>query len=165
MGKATGLVLIVAVVLLFSSGALYIIEEKDRAIKLEFGKLVDSDLKPGLHIKVPVMHEIRRFEARVMLLDLDEKQYLTSEKKRLVVDSYVIWRIDDVKNYFVSMQGSTFKARSILISLVDEGLRNKFGERLFENVFNLNISKQLTSCFVPTYSHYLVYLHAFVEHP
>jgi membrane protease subunit HflC len=87
------------------SNSLFVIKELERGVKLQFGRIIEADLKPGLGFKLPFVQEIKRFDGRVLLLDLDVQDYLTVEKKRLAVDSYVMWRIVDVGKFFTSTGG------------------------------------------------------------
>ena len=124
----------VALILAFVLGfvliqSVFIISETERAVKLRFGKVVNFDIKPGLHFAIPVIEKIRRFDARVLTMDSRPSEYLTAEKKALVVDSYVKWRVKDVQKFYVATNGDIVRAASLLASRVDNGLRNQFGER------------------------------------
>ena len=120
-----GLVVLVAVV----SNTLYVVNERERAVLLKFGEVVATDLKPGLHFKFPIVNDVRRFESRLITLDSSPQRYLTAEKKALIVDSFVKWQVADAGMYYTATGGDEFSANSLLASRVDNGLRNKFGER------------------------------------
>ena len=96
---------------------------------LKFGEVVATDVQPGLHFKLPIVNDVKRFEARLMTLDSRPQRYLTAEKKGLIVDSYVKWRVADVDSYYTATGGDELEANRLLTSRVDNGLRNKFGER------------------------------------
>ena len=127
MKKIAWVIPVLAIIVLVQS--LYIVKETERAVKLRFGKVVQFDLNPGLHFKIPVIEKIRKFDARVLTLDSRPSEYLTAEKKALVVDSYVKWRVKDVQKFYTATNGDIIRAASLLISRVDNGLRNQFGER------------------------------------
>lgn len=127
--KATVVLILVMLVGLGVYNTVYTITEMERGVKLRFGEVVDADLKPGLGFKIPVLNEIRRFDSRIMGMDLRAEEYLTQEKKRLVVDSFVMWRIDDVKRYYTATGGSEDTSRRLLAPIINEGLRNQFGQR------------------------------------
>lgn len=127
--KITLAIVLIALALLGVSSAVYTIKENERGVLLQFGEVVDADLQPGLGFKIPVMNEIRRFDSRVLMLDARQEEYLTKNKKRLIVDSYVIWRIKDVKLFYTATGGFQSAAQRLLAPRVNEGLRNKFGER------------------------------------
>ena len=122
------------VALVLASSTLFVVKETERAIMLQFGEVVQFDIQPGLHAKVPFVNTVRVFDARVLTLDARPQRYLTLEKKALIVDSFVKWRIDDVAVYYTSTSGDEFTAAKLLASRVDTGLRNQFGERTLTEV-------------------------------
>ncbi len=125
MALLIGLVVIVGI----ASNAIYVVNERERAVLLQFGEVVDTDIKPGLHFKMPIVNDVRRFDARLITLDSSPQRYLTAEKKALIVDSFVKWRVQDAGRFYTATGGDEFTANSLLASRVDNGLRNKFGER------------------------------------
>jgi len=128
-GRQMGILIGVVILLGIISNSLYVVNERERAVLLKFGEVVDTDVQPGLHFKIPVVNEVRRFEARLITLDTPSQRYLTSEKKALIVDSFVKWRVADAGKYYTATGGDEFTANNLLSSRVDNGLRNKFGER------------------------------------
>ncbi|WP_166264237.1 protease modulator HflC [Marinobacter caseinilyticus] len=122
------------VVVLLVLSSVYIIPETHRGVLLRFGELVETDIQAGIHFKVPVIDQVRRFDVRVLTTDLPSKQYLTIEKKPLDVDSYLAWRIQDVDQYYRATGGDEIRARSLLSSRVDNGLRDEFGVRTMHEV-------------------------------
>lgn len=122
------------VALVLASSTLFVVKETERAIMLQFGEVVQFDIQPGLHVKVPFVNTVRIFDARVLTLDARPQRYLTLEKKALIVDSFVKWRIDNVAVYYTSTSGDEFTAAKLLASRVDTGLRNQFGERTLTEV-------------------------------
>jgi membrane protease subunit HflC len=125
MSILIGLVVLLAVV----SNSLYVVNERERAVLLKFGEVVSTDIQPGLHFKIPIVNDVRRFESRLITLDSSPQRYLTAEKKALIVDSFVKWQVADAGKYYTATGGDEFSANSLLASRVDNGLRNKFGER------------------------------------
>lgn len=122
------------VVVLLVLSSVYIIPETHRGVLLRFGELVETDIQAGIHFKVPVIDQVRRFDVRVLTTDLPSRQYLTIEKKPLDVDSYLAWQIRDVDQYYRSTGGDEIRARSLLSSRVDNGLRDEFGVRTMHEV-------------------------------
>ena len=116
------------------SQSLYIVSETERAVKLRFGEIVEFDVSPGLHFKLPIVNAVRKFDARILTLDAAPQSYLTSEKKALSVDSFVKWRVSDVAKYFTTTGGDEERLRRLLIQRVDAGLRNEFGTRTVKEV-------------------------------
>ena len=121
---------VLALVALLISGTAFTIKQSERGVLLRFGEIVRADLQAGLHFKVPIMHEARTFDGRVRVIEMRQEEYLTQEKKRLIVDSYVVWRIEDVSKFYTATGGGQeSKVQQLLAPRVNEGLRNQFGER------------------------------------
>ena len=133
---------IVIVVLAIIAGALaldsvYIVNEKERAIVLQFGKVQREDVEPGIHLKIPIAEEVKRFDGRILTLDTPGNRFFTVEKKPLIVDSFVKWRIsDDVKKYYEATSGDEIRANTALEDRVNEGLRNQIGRRTMHEVIS-----------------------------
>ena len=128
--RSLGLLLFVGLVLLFGSSFVYTVKQYERGVLLRFGQIVESDLQPGIHVKLPVMHEPRLFDGRMLVLDMRPEDYLTQEKKRLRVDAFVVWKIENIARYFTATGGGSQRtAETLMEPRVNEGLRNKFGER------------------------------------
>jgi membrane protease subunit HflC len=122
------------IVVLLVLSSVYIIPETHRGVKLRFGELVQTDIQAGIHFKVPVIDQIREFDIRILTMDLPTRQYLTVEKKPLDVDSYIAWKIQDVDQFYRATGGDEFRAQSLLLSRVDNGLRDEFGVRTMVEV-------------------------------
>lgn len=112
----------------------YIVGEMDKVVKLEFGKLVDANISPGLHYKVPFMHEIKKFDARIISLSAPPGRYLTVEKKAMIVDLYAKLRIMDAAKYYTATSGDEGTAANAIFGRINEGLRNEFGVRTLHEV-------------------------------
>ena len=125
-----GALIVVLVVL----SSVYIIPETHRGVLLRFGELVQTDIQAGIHFKVPVIDRVREFDVRLLTTDLPSRQYLTIEKKPLDVDSYIAWKIRDVDQFYRATGGDEFRASSLLLSRVDNGLRDEFGVRTMVEV-------------------------------
>lgn len=135
--KALVSLIFATLALMVLSASVYVVPETQRAVLLRFGELVESDIHPGLHFKVPMIEEVRQFDVRVLTLDSPAREYLTIEKKPLVVDSYVTWRIIDVAKYYKSTNGGDeSRAVSLLSSRMDNGLRDQFGVRTMHEVIS-----------------------------
>ncbi len=126
------IVLIAAVLLGWS--ALFTVKEWERAVLFKFGEIVRTDYKPGLHFKLPVVNNVKKFDARIQTLDAEPERYLTAEKKNVIVDSFVKWRIDDVAAYYTSMGGDRLRANLRLSQIIKDGLRSEFGKRTIRDV-------------------------------
>jgi membrane protease subunit HflC len=111
------------VALLLLSQSLFTVRETEFAINLQLGNLVRSDYQPGMHVKLPLVQSIEKFERRVMTRDYSSEHFLTSEGKILLVDFYVKWRISDVALYYRATGGSEESAQLRLAELVKDGLK------------------------------------------
>ena len=129
--KSLGLLI---VVLTLVNSTLYVVSEFERGVKLRFGKLIEADIQPGLHIKVPFVDDVRIFDARILTVDAQPASFFTIEKKRLIVDSYAKWRIANVETYYKATGGVESVAHNRLANRVNTGLRNQFGTRTLHEV-------------------------------
>lgn len=133
-GFSFSVLFVVLLGMLVASQTLFVVDEKERAVVLKFGEIVRDDVKPGLHFKLPIVNEVKIFDARILTMDSRPQRYLTLEKKAVVVDSYVKWKIDSAVKFYQATSGDEIIANRILSSRVDTGLRNKFGERTMHEV-------------------------------
>jgi membrane protease subunit HflC len=122
------------IVVLLVLSSVFIIPETHRGVKLRFGELVQTDIQAGIHFKVPVIDQVLEFDIRILTMDLPTRQYLTVEKKPLDVDSYIAWKIQDVDQFYRATSGDEVRAQSLLLSRVDNGLRDEFGVRTMVEV-------------------------------
>ncbi|HDZ10185.1 protease modulator HflC [Pseudohongiella sp.] len=127
-----GAVLFLIVVV--GANSVFVVKETERAVMLQFGNIVDTDIPPGLHFKVPYVNSVRKFDARILTVDATPQRYLTLEQKALLVDSYAMWRITDVERFYTATSGDESRANALLAQRVNDGLRNKFGERDLQEV-------------------------------
>ncbi len=126
--------IVVLVLLIGASSSLYVVSEFERGVKLQFGKLVEADIQPGLHVKIPFVDNVRIFDARILTVDAQPASFFTIEKKRLIVDSYAKWRIANVETYYKATGGVESVAHNRLANRVNNGLRNQFGTRTLHEV-------------------------------
>ena len=133
--KTTGLILLLAA-LIIGSFSMFTVSETQKAILFRLGEIVRTDFKPGLHLKVPFVNNIRTFESRLMTLDIETERYLTSEKKNLLVDAFVKWRIDDVARFYTSVRGDETQGALRLSQIIKDSLRSEFGKRTIQEVIS-----------------------------
>ena len=135
MNTKSILAIISGVVLLYLvSATVYIVPETHRGVLLRFGELIETDIQPGLHFKLPWVDNARHFDVRVLTLNIEQQRYLTIEKKPLDVDSYVTWRIQNVDQFYRATGGDEGRAESLLASRIENGLRDQFGVRTMREV-------------------------------
>ena len=128
-------VLVLLGVGLFNQTA-YRVLETEKAILLEFGNLVDASVQPGLHFKLPVAEEVKKFDARVLTLDSKGETYYTIEKKPLIVDSFVKWRVADIEKFYTGTSFDERRAERLLQERMNEGLRNQISRRDMNEVIS-----------------------------
>ncbi|WP_353572199.1 protease modulator HflC [Candidatus Albibeggiatoa sp. nov. BB20] len=114
--------------------SVFVVKQTELALRLQLGLVKSKDYEPGLHLKIPFVQNVRKFDKRIQTLDARPEQFLTAEKKNLIVDSYIKWRIIDVEAYFTSTSGSDLMAGQRLSELIADGLRSEFGKRSIQEV-------------------------------
>ncbi len=134
MSKVIGVAIVVFG--LIASSCVFVVEQWQLAVKFRLGEIVRTDYEPGLHFKLPFINNIRKFDGRVLTLDAEAERYLTREKKNVIVDSYVKWRIADVAKFYTALSGDESLALSRLSQVVKNGLRDEFGKRTIQEVIS-----------------------------
>ncbi|NGP54279.1 protease modulator HflC [Thioalkalivibrio sp. XN8] len=132
--KGTSLLLIAVAAVVLLSMSVFIVDEREYAIKLRFGEIVRMDFEPGLHFKTPFVNTVRKFDNRVLTRNNPNEPFLTAEKKNLRVDFYVKWRIVDVGQYFRATGGDERLATSRLLEIMKDGLRAQFARQTVQEV-------------------------------
>src|SRR6478736_8458413 len=124
--------IVVALVLAMS---LYTVDQRKAAIKFQLGEVVAVITEPGLYFLVPVFQNVRLYDTRIQTLDArDAERFLTSENKNVLVDSFVKWRIIDVRQFYVSVRGDPVAAEARISQTVNDALRAEFAKRTVHEV-------------------------------
>jgi membrane protease subunit HflC len=126
--------LLTALVVILLSNSLYVVKETERGVLLKFGEVVNPDLKPGLHIKVPFVNNVRLFDGRILTVDANAERFFTQEKKALIVDSYAKFRVLDTARYYTATNGEEARAAGLLSQRINDGLRNEVAVRTVQEV-------------------------------
>ena len=128
---------LVVVIVLLAADAVFTVHERQRALVLRFGEITQVDLEPGLHFKLPIADDAKKFDGRIQSLDSPPERYFTLEKKPLMVDSFVKWRVSDVQTYYETTSGGDqTRAELLLKQRVNEGLRNQISRRDMHEVIS-----------------------------
>lgn len=127
-----GTVLFLAFVVLGNS--VFVISETQRGVLLKFGQVVNADLEPGLHFKVPFVDSVRKFDGRILTVDSTPERFFTQEQKQLIVDSYAKFRIIDTAKYYTATSGEEFRAAALLSQRINDDLRNQVAGRSVQEV-------------------------------
>ncbi len=123
-----------AVLLLIGSGSFYKVDESNVAIRFQFGRVVETDIGPGLHFKIPLIQTVLAFDRRILSLDSQPERYLTFEKKDVNVDFFVKWQIDNVRSFYTATGGIEAQAMQRLRPIVTEVIRNEIAQRKLQDV-------------------------------
>ncbi|MFP5380685.1 MAG: protease modulator HflC [Gammaproteobacteria bacterium] len=136
MSRNFGPLLAVLVVgLAVLSGSMFTVDQRQNAMVFQLGEVVGVKTKPGLYFKLPLVQNVRYFDTRILTLDAtDPERFLTSEKKNVLVDAFIKWRVIDAKQFYVSVGGDEARAQIRLNQTVNDGLRAEFGKRTINEV-------------------------------
>jgi modulator of FtsH protease HflC len=138
MKRASAFVLIGAVVIaLFFAMSVYTIDQRKGAVKFQLGEVIATQTKPGIYFLVPLVQNVRLFDTRIQTLEArDPERFLTSENRNVLVDSFVKWRVVDVRQYYVSVRGDSLQAESRISQTVNDALRAEFAKRNVHDVIS-----------------------------
>ena len=126
---------IIAAALIVIGSSIFTVDQRQHAIVFQLGEVRDVISEPGLYFKWPMIQNVRYFDKRILTLDSAEpERFITSEKKNVLVDSFVKWRIVDPELYYVSVAGDESRAKTRLSQTVNAGLREEFGKRTVHDV-------------------------------
>jgi membrane protease subunit HflC len=136
MKRSTAMVVMGLVVLaLVLAMSLYTVDQRKAAIKFQLGEVVSVITDPGLYFMVPVLQNVRMYDTRIQTLDArDAERFLTSENKNVLVDSFVKWRVIDVRQFYVSVRGDPIAAEARISQTVNDALRAEFARRTVHEV-------------------------------
>ncbi len=136
MSKSFNNLLIGGVVaIILASMSVFVVNQTQSVIVFQLGEVVRVITAPGLYFKLPLMQNVRYFDSRILTLDTGEpERFITAEKKNVLVDSFVKWRIVDVKQYYVSVGGDEERARTRLRQTINSSMREEFGKRTIHEV-------------------------------
>ena len=123
------------VVLILASMSIFIVDQRQTAIVFQLGEVMRVETTPGIKFKLPLIQNVRFFDSRILTLDnADPERFITAEKKNVLVDSFIKWRIIDVKQYYISVGGDEARAQTRLTQTVNSTLREEFGKRTIHEV-------------------------------
>lgn len=135
MKNPVNLIVALVAVLLLLSLSVYTVDQRQAAMVFQLGEIVQVRKSPGLYLKLPFVQNVRYFDTRILTLDsADPERFITSEKKNVLVDYYIKWRVFDVERYYVSFNGEEPRAENRLFQTVNDGMRAEFGRRTVHDV-------------------------------
>ncbi len=109
--------------------SIFTVHETEKAIKFRLGEIVKTDYTPGLHFKFPLINSVKKFDKRILTLDANPERFLTSEKKNVIVDSFVKWRVGDVAKFYTTVAGDVLQANLRLDQVMKDAMRSVFSRR------------------------------------
>ncbi|MDD5321487.1 MAG: protease modulator HflC [Methylococcales bacterium] len=115
--------------LLVGMMCVFTVNQTEKAIKFRLGEIVKDDYEPGLHFKLPFINNIKKFDARIQTMDAKPERFLTAEKKNVIVDSFVKWRIDNVAAFYTTVAGDKVQANLRLDQIIKDAFRSEFSKR------------------------------------
>ncbi|MCX7076299.1 MAG: protease modulator HflC [Methylococcales bacterium] len=121
--------------------SVFTVNEGEKAIKFQLGEIVKDDYTPGLHVKLPIINNVRHFDARIQTMDSKPERFLTAEKKNVIVDSFVKWRIGDVKTFYTVVAGDIDQANLRLDQIIKDLFRSEFGKRNIKQLVSTDRSE------------------------
>ena len=133
-GRNMTVILLAVLALFVATNALYVVKETERAVLLKFGQVVNPDIKPGLHVKIPFVNNVRKFDGRVLTVDSQPERFFTQEQKALIVDSYAKFRVADTAKFYTATNGEESRAMGLLSQRINDGLRNEVAIRTIQEV-------------------------------
>jgi len=114
--------------------SVFYVNQHEKAIVFRLGEMVEADYAPGLHFMTPIINNVSTFDARVLTLDAKSERFLTSEKKNVIVDSFVKWRIGDVGLFYTTVGGDEYQANLRLDQIMKDAMRSEFGVRTIKQL-------------------------------
>jgi len=134
MGRQIWINVLVILLLFVVNNSIYVVKENERGVLLRFGEVVNADLSPGLHFKVPFVNNVRLFDGRILTVDSSPERFFTQEKKALIVDSFAKFRVRDTATYYKATNGEENRAAGLLAQRINDGLRNEVAIRTVQEV-------------------------------
>jgi membrane protease subunit HflC len=133
-GRNVVLIFIALSLVVLASKSLYVIKETERGVLLQFGEVVNPNIEPGLHIKIPFVNNVRKFDGRILTVDSSPERFFTQEKKALIVDSYAKFKVSDTEKFYTATNGEEARAMALLAQRINNGLRNQVAIRTIQEV-------------------------------
>ncbi len=118
-----------AAILFVGLMCIFTVSETEKAIKFKLGEIVRDDYEPGIHFKWPIVNNVKKFDNRIQTMDTTPERFLTAEKKNVIVDSFVKWRIGNVKAFYTVVGGDINQANLRLNQIIKDAFRSEFGKR------------------------------------
>ena len=136
MNNLKFLLLLIGLVVVVIWSSTFIVHEREIAIKFKLGEIVESDYSPGFYWQIPIINNVIKFDSRILTLDTPSERFLTSEKKNVIVNSFVKWKIVDPKTYYTSTQGDERRAIARMATIINDELKGQIGSKSMREVIS-----------------------------
>ncbi len=128
-------------VLFVGSMSVFTVDQREKVIVFRLGEIVRTDLEPGLHFKLPFINNVKKYDGRIQTLDSSPERFLTSEKKNVIVDTFVKWKISNVDNFYRAVGGDPRQVDTRLNQFVKEGMRAAFSKQTIKQLISVGRDK------------------------
>ncbi len=135
------MLIILLAVLFVGSMSVFTVDQREKVIVFRLGEIVRTDLEPGLHFKFPFINNVRKYDGRIQTLDSSPERFLTSEKKNVIVDTFVKWKISNVDNFYRAVGGDPRQVDTRLNQFVKEGMRAAFSKQTIKQLISVGRDK------------------------
>jgi len=135
------MLVVLAAALFIGSGSIFTVDQREKVIVFRLGEIVRTDLEPGLHFKFPFINNVRKYDGRLQTLDSRPERFLTSEKKNVIVDTFVKWKISNVDNFYRAVGGDPRQVDTRLNQFVKEGMRAAFSKQTIKELISVGRDK------------------------
>ena len=135
------ILVVLAAVIFVGTGSIFMVDQREKAIVFRLGEIVRTDLTPGLHFKFPFINNVKKYDGRLQTLDSRPERFLTSEKKKVIVDTFVKWKISDVGNFYRAVGGDPRQVDTRLNQYVKEGMRAAFSKQTITELISVGRDK------------------------
>lgn len=129
MAQAKAMIAVAGAAVVLASLSMFTVSETQKVIRFRLGEIVQSDYTPGIYFQVPFINNVKKFDGRILTLESKPERFLTSEKKNVIVDSFVKWRVKDVAKYYTTVAGDVVQANIRLDQIIKDAMRSEFSKR------------------------------------
>lgn len=115
----------------------YTVDEREKALVFRLGEIIETNVEPGIHLKMPFINNVKKYDGRIQTLDSRPERFLTNEKKNVIVDTYVKWRIVDVSNFYRAVGGDVRQVDTRLNQFVKDEIRAAFSKQTIKELISV----------------------------
>jgi len=147
------LLIVTVLILILARMSVFTVDQREYAVKFQFREIVQADYEPGLHFKVPFVQNVGRYPKRIINFEHQEEKFLTGEKKNLIVDYFVMWRIINPAQYYRAVNGDEAVAVERLSAIIKEGIKAAISQRTVQQVVSAERSELMDQILKTAHEH------------